>query len=534
MDAPQWTWSQGHGYMIWNMYAAAGGHLQDRKIISCESMTNTRGVFKTSLEEIKQHDDMNFITGINHSVLHGFNYSPPEAGFPGWIRFGAYFSEQNTWWHYFKKWATYNARLSYVLQNSQPVKSIAILGPTSDLWSNIGLTRTPFHLNPWYCYKLWEPISQLGGSAEYISEQIIQNATLEDAQLQYGPMKYQTVILSSIHSMAPETAVALQNFVAAGGKLVMIDSIPGRSLSLKNAEDNNQKVVDAFETMQNEFPDQVLKTASPANEGELLEWTQELFQRMALPREIEINNPVDFVYQIHQKTEEKDIYFLTNTHRINTVDMEVAFPLSEGKTPWIWNPEKGTREVHPFKNVENQLNIHLRPLESILLVFEEESGNPLSQKSTINTAEFVQLEAGWEVKMDHMDGTSIEKTFSDLIDIGRSADPELQSFAGSITYSTSFEYEEGKKMLDLGEVNKGVTEVWLNDQQVGVNWYGKPLFDLSEHVKEGTNQLQIIYTTILSNYCKSLDDNPTAERWTSGYEQLSNGLEGPVLLYETY
>ncbi len=46
-------------------------------------MTNTKGVFKTSLDEIKQHDDMNFITGINHSVLHGYNYSPVEAGFPG-------------------------------------------------------------------------------------------------------------------------------------------------------------------------------------------------------------------------------------------------------------------------------------------------------------------------------------------------------------------------------------------------------------------------------------------------------------------
>ncbi|MFO7935092.1 MAG: glycosyl hydrolase, partial [Bacteroidales bacterium] len=68
MDSPSWQWNQDHGYMIWNLYAAAGGHLTGKRIISCEAMTNTRGVFKTSLEEIKQHDDMNFITGINHSV----------------------------------------------------------------------------------------------------------------------------------------------------------------------------------------------------------------------------------------------------------------------------------------------------------------------------------------------------------------------------------------------------------------------------------------------------------------------------------
>ncbi|NJO02648.1 MAG: hypothetical protein HC880_14040 [Bacteroidia bacterium] len=143
MEAPSWQWNIGHGYMIWNLYAAAGGHLKGRNIISCEAMTNTKGVFKMSLEQVKQADDMNFITGINHSILHGYNYSPLEAGFPGWIRFGAYFSEQNTWWPYFKHWADYNARLSYVFQNSQPQKSIAILGPASDLWSTVGWIGFP-------------------------------------------------------------------------------------------------------------------------------------------------------------------------------------------------------------------------------------------------------------------------------------------------------------------------------------------------------------------------------------------------------
>jgi len=88
-------------------------------------MTNTRGVFKATLSMIKKNDDFNFITGVNHSVLHGFNYSPPEAGFPGWLRYGAYFSEQNTWWPYFRKWADYNARLSSVFQHSDAVTEVS-------------------------------------------------------------------------------------------------------------------------------------------------------------------------------------------------------------------------------------------------------------------------------------------------------------------------------------------------------------------------------------------------------------------------
>ena len=211
MDSPSWEWNLNHGYMVWNMFAASGGHLKGRKIISCEAMTNTRGVFKTSLEEIKQHDDMNFITGINHSVLHGFNYSPPEAGFPGWIRYGAYFSEQNPWWPYLNKWVDYNARLSYIFQNSKPQKSIAILGPTADHWSEVGLMREPFHAEPWYLHRLWQPISQAGYSAEYLNERVIQASEVDYGVIEYGPMEYKALILANVRSMAPQTAQKIQD-----------------------------------------------------------------------------------------------------------------------------------------------------------------------------------------------------------------------------------------------------------------------------------------------------------------------------------
>jgi hypothetical protein len=249
IDKDEWVWNQRHGYMIWNLYAASGGHLANRKIVIVESMTNTTGVFKTSLEEIKRQDDMNFITGMNHTILHGYNYSPLEAGFPGWVRFGTYFSEQNTWWPYFSKWAHYNARLSYVFQESQPVKNIAILGPIGDVWSNNGLSRLPFHLTPWYCYRLWESLSQNGSSADYISEAIIQRATKAMGRLTYGRMSYQAIVLCDVKSIEPQTAAALEFFVKSGGRLVVIGAIPHRSLSKKDAAQNDKIIIDVFKNI---------------------------------------------------------------------------------------------------------------------------------------------------------------------------------------------------------------------------------------------------------------------------------------------
>jgi hypothetical protein len=82
--------------------------------------------------------------------------------------------------------------------------------------------------------------------------------------------------------------------------------------------------------------------------------------------------------------------------------------------------------------------------------------------------------------------------------------------------------------LELGKVNKGITEVYLNGNMLGVNWYGRPLFPLDNHLLNGENLLEIKYTTVLSNYCRSLTDNPTAQRWTRGYENIPSGLEGEV------
>ncbi len=530
MDAEAWEWSQGHGYMIWNLYAASGGHLTGKKIISNEAMTNTRGVFKTSLEEIKQHDDMNFITGMNHSVLHGYNYSPPEAGFPGWIRYGSYFSGQNTWWPYFSKWTDYNARLSYVFQNSQPVKNIAILAPEADIWSNHGLTRNQFHTQPWYCYRLWEPISQAGSSCDYISRKIIREGNKEDGTLNFGPMSYQTIFLSNIRSLDPETALALLDFVENGGKLVVIDGMPERSLSFQDASRNDSLVQNVFAQIQENYSDQLFSAASPETEAGLLPWTVRLLDKINMRSDVEIDTPDKNVFQIHKKAGDKDIWFFTNSNREKTVTINAAFPTGK-KTPWMWNPENGTRSVFPFEEAENELEIVLNPLQSLLLVFEPNlKEGPEFKSPETSFKKTVTVEGPWKATFEHVNGQVFEREMNELTEFGTSSDPQLNSFAGTVTYTASFNTTENVKWLEPGEVNKGVTEVFLNGKNAGLNWYGKPVFNIEKAVITGENLLEIKYTTVLSNYAMSLENNPTARRWTNGFEKIPVGLAGEVVL----
>lgn len=532
MNAQEWSWKQSVGYMIWNLYASSGGHLTGKKIVSCEAMTNTGGVFKTTLEDIKRHDDMNFITGITHTILHGFNYSPPEAGFPGWVRYGSYFSEQNTWWPYFPKWADYNARLSYVFQNSQAVKNIAILGPTGDLWTNTGLTRTPFHIEPWYCYRLWESLSQAGSSCDYISEKIIQEGEVGKGTFNFGPMSFQAIFLCSYQSMEPKTALALMKFVKEGGKLVAIDGIPTRSLSNMNANVGDSIVKMAFEEIEKKSPERFFRLHSPKFEADLLTWTENVLKQISINQDIVINVPDKNVFQIRNKQGERDIFFFVNSNLTKTAVLKAQFPVN-GKTPWLWNPENGTRKVFPYTKSKNELTIELQGLESMLLVFEPaRDGKSSKVASGIRIGNKIKtLDNPWQVKFVHTNDTSFERDFKKLFDFGTDKDEQLSTFAGVVTYTTTFNSGQTKGWLELGKVNKGISEVYLNGKQIGVNWYGRPLFCLDNALLKGENRLQIKYTTVLSNYCRSLNDNPTAMRWAKGYKDIPMGLEGDVTIF---
>ena len=144
---PDEDYRRGRGYTMINKYVSSAAHLDGKRIVSCEEMTNTYLVFNATLELLKIGSDMSILSGITHSVWHGFNYSPPEAPFPGWVQYGAYHNENNNYWPYFKYLNDYKARVSAVLQNSDMYTDIAILSAYNDMWSEMGSTTEPFHLN---------------------------------------------------------------------------------------------------------------------------------------------------------------------------------------------------------------------------------------------------------------------------------------------------------------------------------------------------------------------------------------------------
>ena len=518
-----------HGYYVWNKYASSGGHLTGKSIISSEAMTNTHGVFQTTLEYIKHDDDMNFIMGINHSVLHGFNYSPPEAGFPGWVRYGTYFSEQNSWWQYFKYWAEYNARLSAVFQYCKPVVDVAILAPTADWLSTAGLARVPFHLQPWYCHRLWEPIHQIGGAADYLSEKVIQESDKKSGKLKYGAMAYKMLILPEVETIKPETAQALEEFASVGGKIIFVAKQPSRSPCLKEAALNDQSVKNAISEIIDRYPRKVAVVSKPIDESDLIPWTEKLFHHFEIKHPVHISPPNENVFQIHHECEGRDIFFFVNSNFDESIDFKAVFQ-TETKTPWRWDAETGQRTPFAYNSSKNRLTIHLEPLESLLLVFEPQLEKQFDKNGQRQLDNVIEINGSWHVRFEPMFNTFFEIEVSELDDLSQSQDMRFANFAGTVIYQTDFKVEETESyLLDLGNVY-GVSEVKLNDQPLGIKWYGRHRYLCSNAIVNGENHLEIKITTVLLNYVKSLTNNPTAQIWTQDQKPVSVGLVGPVRL----
>jgi len=519
-------------YAIWNKYASSAGHLAGRKIISTEAMTNTSGVFKASLKYIKQATDLNIATGINHQVLHGFNYSPPEAGFPGWIRYGCYFNENNPWWQYMPKWSLYSARLSDIFQKSTPVSQVAIMGPTLDIWSDYGLDRNPFNLQPWYLHSLWQSFNHLGFGSDFVNSTLLRSARLEGGNILIGEMKYELLVLCELETIEPEAAQKIEELTIQGARIILIGKKPHRSPNMIGALKNDGIVRKAVE---NALGAGILVAPSPEvtlqkSPDKLMAWADQLVKNSGLFPLVEFSNPSAQLFQMHHKKQDVDILFICNVDRKKAYETEIYLGQNTSHAA-KWNPETGSKNRLPL-NRNDRIQINLAPLESALIIADKKETLSTSTKRKPKESSIPFNIAGpWNVTLLNIDKNS-QSTILDEIKLINEI-KGYENFGGEINYETTFDLErDDYGTLVIEEVNE-TAEVSLNGNVVGLSWYGNNHFDVTGNVKKGENKLKIKVTTVLANFVASLDHNETAQYWISRYKdksQVKCGIAGKLTL----
>lgn len=532
-DFTKYPWHLGRGNTMINKYVSSAAHLKGKKLVSSEELTNTDMVFNESLELFKIAGDQSTISGITHPIFHGFNYSPKNAAFPGWITYGGYFNEQNTMWPYFKHYTDYRARQSALLQQCTFFADIAIMAPTGDMWSEVGAQMEPFpyRVTPSYQLLIWESIHQNGNACDYVSEQVIADANFKSGWMNYGSRKYHTLFLIEVKSILPQTAKKIYDFVKAGGRVFCIEAYPQQSLGWFNHEQNDLEV-QKWITELKKYPKQFIYLAKPASNFK--DWYKSVQNDYNIKPYLKIAAPNTFITQVRYQSDDAEIFIINNSSSHNSIDFDATFlpEITDKKQVWIWDAANGNKFKLNLK--DRNFKIKLFPADSKIIVFNQDKDGENWQAVPEIPNHAISLKSAWQMELKHMDGTSRNEEMLKLTDFKDI--PHLMHFAGTVSYKYVLELSNATDFsyLDLGKVS-GISTLLVNGQTLDVSWYGRRAYSIKNLLKAGTNQIEVKVTTVMVNYMKSLTENATAQYWTNnkGKEQplQSMGLIGPVNLF---
>ncbi len=190
-----------------------------------------------TLQDAKWMLDRLAAMGINFFNFHAFFYT-----LNGLRKHDAPPSQflQNPYWQHFKKLGDYAGRMSYLLSQGKPALSIAVLDPTTSLWTHLG---NPFHEFK-YCgsdpleearlEKLkedWAYICKtlLLHQVEYdhLDPEILIQSEIEDSGLiMIGNAAYSALILPPLVNLEAKAWAKIKTFLAAGGTVVSLGLLP--------------------------------------------------------------------------------------------------------------------------------------------------------------------------------------------------------------------------------------------------------------------------------------------------------------------
>ena len=319
--------------------ASSAAHLYGKPLASSETYTWLRTpLFVTTLEQMKPATDAVLLDGLNHIVNHGYSYSPPQAGEPGWSFYASTEANHtNTWWRHYPHLARYVQRTCALLQTGVAVNPVAVYLPVPDLFAQFGAGGLHIDVEAEGLLDagLLMGLRQAGYDFDMIHDHALAElARVEAGELRAGTARYKVVIVPNARYMPPESAARLAELVRAGGHVIFVERLPEGAAGLRDREARSAQV-------RRELAGLSLvadRAAALARLGAVLQPDFEIVGpsvEQAEARKAAIEN-VGFV---HRRLGACDYYFVANVSA-HTQDLRVRFAASH-RSPERLDPETG-------------------------------------------------------------------------------------------------------------------------------------------------------------------------------------------------
>ena len=532
--------------------ASSAAHLYGRPVVTNETFTWLRKPrFMETLEMMKASVDAVFLDGMNQIVNHGYAYSPPSKGKPGWAFYASSFiSHNNTWWDYYPELSRYIHAVSDFLQQGESFAQVGIVLPQADIWSAMPMAELHMAL------KLEEHMGRAFVNAVqksgYYFDYFNDEALCDLGEPVSGGLRvrnnlYRVLILPRMTRMEVRTALRLLDFVQAGGVLLSLGHPPSEGCGLLEADCKRERIRGIMDRIFGDKPDQWHacgdgRALFVCGEARLLERLREI-----LSPDVEIadegeaggtgggTRARETVGFVHRVQGEDHLYFISHISP-ETRDVRLTFRRA-GRHVLILDPM--TRR--PVYDAEVRMNgdgsctcsLRLGPYQSLCFVFGPEGTadtqpgryRRLSEPAVLAETE---LNGRWTLAIPEL---GFERVMNGA-PVTWERFREARYYSGAGYYETKFDVhmpEGANRVMLVFEGVHEVADVEVNGVPAGVLWKAPRELDITPYVREGANTLKVKAVNLWINHMidPSRSDEPAQEGISSRWPYF-RAAENPI------
>jgi alpha-L-rhamnosidase len=465
-------------------WASSASHLFGRPVTTSETWTWLHSpAFRATPLDVKAEADQHFLAGINQLIGHGWPYSPPAAGTPGWPFYAAaVLSDRNPWWPVMPDLAAYLHRLSHVLRQGEPVVDVALYAPTEDAWAAF---------RPGVSMNLFRKIVELVGPgvvpgilAAGHGFDLVDDGSIKEVEAR----RYKAIVLPGVRFVPEATRRFLADYARGGGTVIAVRRKPD-----------------------GEWPS--VEVVSEADLSRRL--------AAAVPPDVDLGSAALDVGFVHRRLSDGDVYFLANTTNV-TRTARVRF---RSTTPdaELWNPFTG--RAQRLEAGEGAIALALEPYGTRLVVFRRDASDAPAMASGTPGDATEELRSGWTVTYGGQGaGAVVELPHSWAEDPARSHYSGAATYARRVTLPPGFRKPGDRLFLDFGEAKaiepeplpggtlrgnsfaalvappiREAATVFVNGRRAGSVWAPPYRVDVTDLLRDGANEIRIdVYNTAIN------------------------------------
>ena len=347
--------------------AASIAHINGQKVVGAEAFTADpdSARWQEYPFALKALGDKAFASGVNRMIIHRYAHQPHPTAFPGMTMgpWGIHFERTTTWWNQSTAWLKYLARCQHILQQGRFVADLVYFsGEDANMYTRV----MPYELNPsppdGYEYDLIN------------AETIFKYAEIVNNQLTLtNGVTYKIFILQNYKAVTFSLLQKLRKMVQQG--LVLLGAKPERSAGLKNYSKGDATFNKIADELWGDLDGNTI-TEKKFGKGRVY-WGKalpDILQSLGIKPDFEFTSrsgDAPVVYT-HRKTNDADIYFLSNQRR-SYEELVCTFRV-KNKRPEVWNPATGEItlvRIYDLVDDRVQLPVQLEPYGSVFVVFRE-------------------------------------------------------------------------------------------------------------------------------------------------------------------